>query len=1071
MAVVKPAAAFLAFIWAVLLRFALRLSQKLKTHIYEIRAAVDHVCTPAPTRLAVNAPPASTEPSADQQAVPANITSWCPDQGCVRRAALLSRIVYLPARQAERELQLYEGKLGFKFVHLQKRECENVQQMVVAMDRHSTLYVCFRGTQGIQDLITDGLFGQAQFTPSADLGVLDNAIQGSYHQGFLLCLDQKVFSMRSLHSLMRSRSCYNARRVVFCGHSLGGALAHLAVIKYMLANANSIGRDTGEVAAIAFAAPHICDQKARTYLRQHVFNIEKKLYNFVALQDPVPFLLNSLPMSAQLFSKGALEMGPSWIAETVIYKLFAKYQPLAKKSLEWLVQHAVSIACESFTSAEVVRHIGSVIGATLNRAVQQNKVAHNCKCYVPIGNWFTCDGCLGTDAAGELVEQLRDSDIARHGMSRYFEDLCIDGADGRPRWRFTDDFVSIPAFNSTNLYWQEPQVIQQKAAPRIREALWYVEENMIIVRGEGLELIVQARVDGEVWPDYELLLDKDCSKVRLNAPEAPASTGSGSATPRHAEELQLFTCFGEAKHAIRIQYSPVSGLWPDSRLAFVYQQCSLKLGLLVKLNLPGNFQEELKLLRLTRDDFLRSSGAAAETWRLGSQHWPAEDNQFGRLVSQLWPPVIHRVLKECLFKSIDIDGATEVSSIMDNMGAYSGKGALCGGAPAAVLGGIIAGIGETGLALSTSAQIAIGVAGVGLPVAGVAALGAATFCLGKNLFNWYYCQGSAVSSSTVINYKDVLQLTASVLGLQLSKSDISELELTIGKEFKEGRSRHIQLRDSIGCDPSDNCHGRAAVSANANRDGPDLRFNNEGATIARRSVAECVGRAEFMNDVVEAGERLSRKVKVVLVVGPQNAGKSSLINCIVGKEVARTGYWRVHTEDLKGYHVERKGRPVVLVDSPGLDSDNRLADMKGIWRSLEGVPDLVIMVMRFQGDTDELVQQLPASVAKWSKCLNLLLVLNQCDQILSYPSSLEEFSPQGMVELQADYAGRAHLRPEDVIMTVLADQPVNSHDRQQLASDLEERGVLHKPKATRCLLDRIESLMNESPAGLPMCSS
>ncbi|MCO5553833.1 hypothetical protein L7F22_007359 [Adiantum nelumboides] len=59
----------------------------------------------------------------------------------------------------------------------------------VPMDRHNILYVCFRGTQGIQDLITDGLFGQAQFTPSTDLGVPDDAIQGSYHHGFLLCLD------------------------------------------------------------------------------------------------------------------------------------------------------------------------------------------------------------------------------------------------------------------------------------------------------------------------------------------------------------------------------------------------------------------------------------------------------------------------------------------------------------------------------------------------------------------------------------------------------------------------------------------------------------------------------------------------------------------------------------------------------------------------------------------------------------------------------------------------------------------------------------------------------------------
>ncbi|KAH6557121.1 hypothetical protein KP509_1Z133400 [Ceratopteris richardii] len=866
---------------------------------------LDAVPCASETLAPVSAPVNLAAPAGHMLPSAATNRHWSPDRGCVLRAALLSRIVYFESKEAEEELNRYRTKFGFMVVQLQGEAAQNVHKMVVARDHNNTLYLCFGGTYGIADLITKGLVGQVHLR-SADLRALDNAIEGSYHEGFLDCLEEKVVSMKLLIDLVRSRSVnYNARRVVFCGHSVGGALAHLALVKYMLANASRLEHDA-EVAAIAFGAPHVCDEEAREYLSGHRLNIERKIYNFVSLSDP------------------------------------------------W---------------------------------------------YVPIGNLFTDGQRMETDKAGGIVDKLHDAVL---------DDMC------HGNWRFSDE---IPVSNSTSNVERRHQQIRT-AAPKISSAVYYAEEKKMKIVGQDLELTLQALVDGKVW-EHELPLTDRFDEIHLTPPSSLANENILECITQNDKQVQLVTCFGDARHHIRIQFLPVSVIWPKSHVAKAYQRCVLKLGLVMR-SLPDEhtkFDKVKGLIWLRMQKFLPST----------------QEKRLGILVSQIWPPAIRRVLRESVFEGIDIDIQTEIG-LLDDIGTYTVASASAGCAVGIGIGGLL----EAGYFTTIATTLGAGVGFIlaSLPLATFGAVAGAGFCMVRNRIK----QQSLKSCQPMVVRDD--------------QKTISKLERRIGDAF---RKEHNDLWDSMRRDLSDTNPFEKRVSV-------PPEYGIPGATITTKSMAKCVDRAEFIHDVFDADHQLSRKVKVVLVVGPQNAGKSSLINCILGKKEAKTGYYRVHTDDLDCYrggkHVRGNGDgEVVLVDSPGTNSHDRLAEMRGVWQNMEDVPDLVIMVMLFEGDMNKSIAELAISVAKWTKCHKQILVLNKCDQVLSNSDNLNELNPKAMREIRAEAAKGTNLKPEDVMMTVLQESVAISDE------ELKKRDVLRVEEARSYLRKTIKSLNSHNEHG------
>ncbi len=91
------------------------------------------------------------------------------------------------------------------------------------------------------------------------------------------------------------------------------------------------------------------------------------------------------------------------------------------------------------------------------------------------------------------------------------------------------------------------------------------------------------------------------------------------------------------------------------------------------------------------------------------------------------------------------------------------------------------------------------------------------------------------------------------------------------------------------------------------------------------------------------GERL-RDGYLVVIAGPPNAGKSSLLNALARREAAIVSAQAGTTRDAIEVHLDLQGLPVTLVDTAGLRASEDPVELEGIARSraLMGQADLVL---------------------------------------------------------------------------------------------------------------------------------
>ncbi|MHA7775635.1 tRNA uridine-5-carboxymethylaminomethyl(34) synthesis GTPase MnmE [Roseibium sp. M-1] len=132
-------------------------------------------------------------------------------------------------------------------------------------------------------------------------------------------------------------------------------------------------------------------------------------------------------------------------------------------------------------------------------------------------------------------------------------------------------------------------------------------------------------------------------------------------------------------------------------------------------------------------------------------------------------------------------------------------------------------------------------------------------------------------------------------------------------------------------------------------------------------------RAEIADhlDRSRSGERLRSGLQVVLMGAP-NAGKSSLLNAIAGRDVAIVTEEAGTTRDVIEVHLDLGGYPVTLVDTAGLRQTEGIVEKEGIRRAEERgrAADLVLWAVEPGGikqDNPEagLPADLRASVPVW----------------------------------------------------------------------------------------------------------
>src|SRR5688500_10459821 len=116
---------------------------------------------------------------------------------------------------------------------------------------------------------------------------------------------------------------------------------------------------------------------------------------------------------------------------------------------------------------------------------------------------------------------------------------------------------------------------------------------------------------------------------------------------------------------------------------------------------------------------------------------------------------------------------------------------------------------------------------------------------------------------------------------------------------------------------------------------------------------------------------------VIAVVGAPNAGKSTLVNTLVGQKVAIVSPKAQTTRArLMGIAIEGDAQ-LILVDTPGIFTPERRLDramVAAAWEGAEGA-DLIALVVDGKGGTGPKVQQVVESLA--GRPERKILILNK----------------------------------------------------------------------------------------------
>jgi tRNA modification GTPase len=123
------------------------------------------------------------------------------------------------------------------------------------------------------------------------------------------------------------------------------------------------------------------------------------------------------------------------------------------------------------------------------------------------------------------------------------------------------------------------------------------------------------------------------------------------------------------------------------------------------------------------------------------------------------------------------------------------------------------------------------------------------------------------------------------------------------------------------------------------------------------------------------GERLRDGI-MVAIVGPPNAGKSSLLNRIARREAAITSPVPGTTRDIVEVAIDLRGYPVILADTAGLRDSEDVVEQEGLRRALRRAEEAEIRLFVF----DALHPAEAEGAAVWSGP-GTILVANKIDLV------------------------------------------------------------------------------------------
>ncbi len=127
------------------------------------------------------------------------------------------------------------------------------------------------------------------------------------------------------------------------------------------------------------------------------------------------------------------------------------------------------------------------------------------------------------------------------------------------------------------------------------------------------------------------------------------------------------------------------------------------------------------------------------------------------------------------------------------------------------------------------------------------------------------------------------------------------------------------------------------------------------------------------------GERLRDGLHIA-IIGPPNAGKSSLLNLLAQRDAAIVSETAGTTRDVIEVHLDLGGWPVVLADTAGLRESTDTIEQEGVRRAKAraAAADLRVLVLDAASNWQADMQALTASTERWDAARDIV-VINKTD--------------------------------------------------------------------------------------------
>ncbi|WJV53865.1 tRNA uridine-5-carboxymethylaminomethyl(34) synthesis GTPase MnmE [Prodigiosinella aquatilis] len=150
------------------------------------------------------------------------------------------------------------------------------------------------------------------------------------------------------------------------------------------------------------------------------------------------------------------------------------------------------------------------------------------------------------------------------------------------------------------------------------------------------------------------------------------------------------------------------------------------------------------------------------------------------------------------------------------------------------------------------------------------------------------------------------------------------------------------------------------------------------------------------------GSLLREGMKVV-IAGRPNAGKSSLLNALAGREAAIVTAIAGTTRDVLREHIHIDGMPLHIIDTAGLRESSDEVERIGIeraWQEIEQADRVLFMVDGTTTDAVEPADIWPEFMARLPTTLPITVVRNKAD-ITGEPLGIEDVNTHSLIRLSA----------------------------------------------------------------------